>query len=152
MLMAARIAAGVVLLLSGASKLAQPAWPATAAAFGAPRVLVPVLPWAELVLGAMLTAGVALPWTAWAATALLAAFTGAIAVRLRRGDEVPCGCFGEASTKPVGRDSLLRNVLLCGLAALGATSEGGGPAAVVAGVAIALLVLAQSWARAGARR
>ncbi|MDP9388675.1 MAG: DoxX family membrane protein, partial [Actinomycetota bacterium] len=58
----ARVAVGVVLLVAGAAKLRQPAWPATARAFGAPPWLVPALPWVEVVLGALLVAGVGLPW------------------------------------------------------------------------------------------
>lgn len=152
--MGARIAVGVVLLVAGVAKLYQPSWPATAAAFGAPARLVPVLPWGEVVLGALLVAGVGLPWTALLAAGLLSAFAVAVARRVRRGDAVPCGCFGETSPRPVGRDTVVRNVLLVVLALTAAAygEQGGGAAAVVLGVAGGLLVVAESRARTGARR
>jgi uncharacterized membrane protein YphA (DoxX/SURF4 family) len=78
--------------------------------------LAPVLPWLEIGLGALLVAGLGRPWDAAAAIALLVAFSAAIGVHLRRGDAVPCGCFGAASTRPVGGRDLVRNAVLVGLA------------------------------------
>lgn len=150
--MAARTALGLVLLWAGAAKLVQPAWPATAAAFGAPRRLIPVLPWVELGLGALLVPGVGMPWTALAALCLLGAFTAALAVNLRRGTAAPCGCFGETSPAPVGWDSLLRNVLLCVLAVLAAVGGGHGWGAALLGVAGAALFVVEARARTGVRR
>lgn len=150
--MVARIALGVVLLVTGAAKLRQPAWPAAAAGFGAPAWLVPVVPWAELVLGALLAAGVGHPWSALAAGGLLAAFTGAVALRLRRGEPVPCGCFGETSPRPVGADTLARNVVLLALAAVAVASGGraGGRLSVLLGAAAGLAFVAAARSRAGA--
>ena len=152
--MGARIAVGVVLLVAGAAKLRQPAWPATAAAFGAPAWIVPVLPWTELVLGALLAAGVGLPWTALAAAGLVASFTGVVALRLAGGTAVPCGCFGETSPEPVGRDTLLRNLVLIFLAATAAATgqRGGGAGSVALGGVGGLLFGAEARARTGARR
>ena len=148
----ARVAVGVVLVAAGAAKLAQPAWPATAAAFGAPPSVAAALPWAELVLGAALVAGLGLPWAAWAALALLAGFTAAVVDRLRRGDRVPCGCFGEPSPVPLGPATVARNAVLCGLAALAALGgDGGGPGAVAGGAVLGLAVVAGSRLR-GRRR
>jgi hypothetical protein len=151
--MTARIALGVVLLATGAAKLGQPAWPATAAAFGAPAWLVPLLPWVELVLGGLLAAGVGHPWTALAAGTLLLAFTVAVALRVARGEAVPCGCFGETSPEPVGVDTLVRNGVLLAVAALAvATGDGaGGPVSAVAGVVVGLALVAGARARPGAR-
>ncbi|HUP69048.1 MAG TPA: MauE/DoxX family redox-associated membrane protein [Acidimicrobiales bacterium] len=151
--MGARIAVGVVLLVAGVAKVCQPAWPATAAAFGAPAWLVPVLPWGEVVLGALLVAGVGLPWTALLAAGLLTVFAVAVAIRVRRGDAVPCGCFGETSPQPVGRDTVLRNVLLV-ILALTAAADGGGNDGIwsaVLGVAGGLLFVGESRLRTGAR-
>ncbi|HVM01110.1 MAG TPA: MauE/DoxX family redox-associated membrane protein, partial [Acidimicrobiales bacterium] len=135
--MTAAVALGVVLLVAGASKLRRPAWPAAAAAFGAPPWLAPVLPWAEIGLGALLAAGVGHPWTALAAGALLAAFTAAVALRLARGEAVPCGCFGEASPAPVGPATLARNGVLLALAGAAAATGGrpGGPWSAALGAA-----------------
>jgi hypothetical protein len=121
-----------------------------AAAFGAPAPLARTLPLAELILGALLVAGAGLPWTAYVALGLLAAFTAAVAVRLARRDAVPCGCFGESSPAPVGRDTLLRNLVLCWLAWAGRRGSGGA-LAVVAGAALAALFLVESRVRTGAR-
>ncbi|MDP9069716.1 MAG: hypothetical protein M3N68_00215 [Actinomycetota bacterium] len=150
--MAARIAVGVVLLWAGAAKLFQPAWPETAAAFGAPRGVVRVLPVLEVSLGALLVAGVGLPWTAVAALVLLAGFTAAVAARLVRGQRVPCGCFGETSGAPVGRDTLIRNLVLCWLAAMAVRGGDGGVWPVLLGVGGGLLFVGESRARAGAGR
>ena len=152
--MTARIALGVVLLAAGAAKLRQPAWPATAAAFGAPRWLVPVLPWLELALGGLLAAGVGHPWAALAAGALVAGFTAAVGLRLARGEAVPCGCFGETSPEPVGADTLARNGVLLALAGAAAATGGrpGGPGSVVLGAAAGLAVVAGARSRTGAGR
>ena len=149
-----RVAVGTVLLLAGAFKLGQRAWPTAAAEFGAPRWVIGGLPWVELVLGGLLMAQVGGRWTAAAAGALLAVFTVAVALRLRATEErVPCGCFGETSPAPVGVDTLVRNILLTAMAALGAVRGGqAGRSAVIAGVVIGLLILAQSRVRAGASR
>jgi hypothetical protein len=130
--------------------LGQPTWPATAKAFGAPAPVARTLPFAELVLGALLVAGAGLPWTAYVAFALLVAFTAAVAARLARRDAVPCGCFGESSPAPVGRDTLLRNLVLCWLA-WAARRGSGGALAVIGGAALAALFLAESRLRTGAR-
>lgn len=152
--MGARIAVGVVLLVAGVAKLCQPAWPATAAAFGAPSWMAPALPWAEVVLGALLVAGVGLPWTALAAAGLLTAFAVAVGLRVRRGDAVPCGCFGETSPQPVGRDTVVRNVLLVILALMAAADRDhhDGIGSALLGAAGGLLFVAESRARTGARR
>ncbi len=150
--MAARIALGLVLLWSGAAKLIQPAWPETAAAFGAPRWLASVLPWGELFLGALLVPDVGNPWTALAALCLLGAFTVAVAVHLLRGTPVPCGCFGETSPAPVGLDSLVRNLLLCALAVLAMRGGGHGVVPVLLGLGGAALFVVEARARAGADR
>lgn len=152
--MGARIAVGVVLLVAGVAKLCQPSWPATAKAFGAPARLVPVLPWVEIVLGALLVSGIGLPWTAVAAAALLVGFTLLVAARVLRGDAVPCGCFGETSPQPVGRDTIVRNVLLVVLAVMAAADRGqhDGFRSAVLGVAGGLLFVGESRLRTGARR
>lgn len=152
--MGARIAVGVVLLVAGVAKLCQPAWPATATAFGAPAWLVPVLPWVEILLGALLVSGVGLPWTALVAAGLIAAFAIAVGLRVRRGDAVPCGCFGETSPQPVGRDTVIRNALLVIMALL-AAADGGqndGIGSALLGLAGGLALVAAARGRGGARR
>ena len=129
---AGRVGIGVVLLLAGFAKLRQPAWAATAARFGTPRPLVPVVPWVELVLGALLVAGAGGRIPVFVALALLGAFTGVMAQRLASGEHSPCGCFGNAVAAPLGVDAIIRNgvLLAAGLIALG--GHGGSPAVGVA--------------------
>lgn len=147
-----RIAVGTVLLLAGAFKLGQRAWPTAAAGFGAPRWVIAVLPWVELVLGGLLLAQVGGRWTAAVACVLLGVFTVAVALRLRFEDRAPCGCFGETSAEPVGPDTLVRNVLLTAVAAAGVVRDGAASRVSVAvGVAFGLLVVVQSRLRVGVR-
>ena len=118
----AGVVLGAVLLLSGAAKLAAgPRWAAQAATLGAPAVAVPVLPWVEVGLGALLITGVWRPVVALAAAALLGAFTMLLVVRLVQGRRPPCACFGAWSTRPIGVGAVARNVVLIALALLAAT-------------------------------
>ena len=152
--MVASVAVGLVLLVAGASKLRLPEWRATAAAFGAPRWLAAAIPWVEVAVGALLVTGAGLPWTALAATGLLASFTATVALRLVRGQAAPCGCFGETSPRPVGLDTLVRNLVLLG-GSIGAALTGtrpGGPASVALGAVAAAAFLLAAKARTGATR
>ena len=117
---AARLAVGLGLLASGAMKVGDRRWPEQAHAFGTPSVLVPVVPWVELALGALLLAGFGLPWTALAAVALLGMFTVAVAVNLARGRHPPCACFGSLSRRPLGPAVVVRNLILLTLAIVAA--------------------------------
>lgn len=69
------------------------------------------------------------------AVALLTAFTAALVGVLRRGDRVPCACFGTART-PVRPAHVVRNLLLAaaGTAGLVATAAGPHPAGETAAV------------------
>lgn len=109
-----------MLLLAGALKLRDPSWPATARRFGVPGPLVPVVPVAELVLGALLLVDLGGRVPALLALGLLAAFTFVLAVRVRAGDQAPCGCFGSTSAGPVTWATVARNVVLVALAAAAA--------------------------------
>ena len=90
--------------------------------FGVPDQVVPqavlLLPAAEA-LGALLlllpaTYVVGAVWT----LGLLLAFTTAIVVNLARGNRPACRCFGEMSAKPIGPQTVARNVGLSLLAVL----------------------------------
>ena len=68
----ASVLLGAAFLVAGGSKIAAgPQWPVQAAGLGAPRIVVPVLPWVELVIGALLVVQVARPVPAVAALAML---------------------------------------------------------------------------------
>ena len=108
----ASIALGLVFLVAGGSKLAAgERWPAEATGLGAPRAVVPIVPWVELVVGGLLVAGVAEPWPAVVATAILLVYSALLAARLREGQRPPCACFGAWSSKPLGWGHLVRNTV-----------------------------------------
>ena len=115
----ARIVVGLVLLASGSLKLGSRTWPVDAAALGTPRALARALPWAEIAVGALLVADVGGAWTARAALVLLVSFTVVVATQLARGRRPPCACFGQLSARPIGPATLVRNLVLVALAAVG---------------------------------
>ena len=96
----ARAVLGVVFLLAGALKAADPqgsvaavrayellpAWLATGVGWG--------LPFAEIALGVLLLAGVSTRVAAAAAAALLLVLVAAVASAAARGLSIDCGCFG----------------------------------------------------------
>ena len=114
---ALQLSLGVVFLFAALSKLGEPnAFVRTVADYRlvpgtAARVLAPALIAVECFLGvALLTGlavGIALPLT----IVTLLAFSAAVAVNLRRGRRVPCGCFGHASER-VSTRTLVRLLLL----------------------------------------
>ncbi len=121
MSVAARIALGLVFLVSGASKLAERTWPSSAAAFGVPRWAARLLPIVELVVGALLVPGLGGAWVVGVAAALLVAFTAVIVLRLLAdGDRPVCACFGAWSTRPISWRTVARNAGLLALAVVAA--------------------------------
>jgi uncharacterized membrane protein YphA (DoxX/SURF4 family) len=117
----ASIALGAAFVVAGASKLAAgPAWPSQARGLGAPAWTIPIVPWLELALGALLVVRLVPVVAAGAAAALLVAFTVLIGVRLREGVRPPCACFGAWSAEPIGWKHVARNLALLVLAALAA--------------------------------
>jgi hypothetical protein len=100
---------------------------------------------AYAVLGgeAVVVVALAVPYTVpvglAGAAALLLALTTGIVVALRRGQSAPCRCFG-ASTTPLGRTHVVRNLVLAGIAGAGlaAGAMAGEGAVHPAGVALAL--------------
>lgn len=113
----AAVALGLVFLVSGGSKIAAgPAWPLEAREMGAPAITVGVLPWLEVVLGAVLVMQLAPLAAGIAALVLLLAFTALIVRRLVEGSRPACACFGSWSSKPLGPGHVVRNVAFTGLA------------------------------------
>jgi len=113
----ASIVVGLAFLVAGGSKLAAgPSWPAQAAALGAPSLVIPAVPWVELVIGAALVLQVGRPAAALGAIVLLVVFSGLIVLRLSQGRRPPCACFGAWSATPIGASHLLRNGALLVLA------------------------------------
>ncbi len=118
-----RLVLGLVFAAAAVGKLARRRDGAVdVEAFGVPpRMAGPVaalLPVAELaVAGSMLWAPSAVAGAA-AGLFLLVLFTCLVGLNLRRGRRPPCRCFGRASETPIGIGTVLRNVVLMGLAVL----------------------------------
>ena len=85
---------------------------------GVPRSLATVVPFVELVVGALLVAQIARRPVALVAAALLVGFTTLLVVRLVQGQRPPCACFGAWTTKPIGWRNVVRNAVLLALAAV----------------------------------
>ena len=119
----ASVVLGLAMLAAGAAKLASRTWPADARGLGAPAWTVPLVPWVELSLGALLVVDVLRPLVAIATAVLLAAFTALLSVRLTRGERPPCACFGRLSTRPISWWSVARNLVLIALAVAIAVSS-----------------------------
>ena len=110
---------GAVFCVAGASKIASgQRWPIDAVALGTPDVLVPIVPWFEILLGAFLVAHIAPVITGIIALVLLAVFTFLIVRQLRLGHRPVCACFGAWSSRPLGPEHVVRNVILMALALL----------------------------------
>jgi len=115
----ATVVLGGVFLLSGILKVAAPReWRAQAAGLGVPTPIAMVVPFVELVLGALLVSQIARQVLAACAAALLVAFTLLLIVRLRQGLRPPCACFGALSSKPIGWGNVVRNAVFLALAAV----------------------------------
>ncbi len=107
----ASILLGLVFLVSGGSKVAAgAAWPEQARELRAPSFAVPLLPWFEILLGAVLVVQLAPVLAAAVALVVLIGFTGLIVRRLAQGQHPPCACFGTWSTKPLAVGHVVRNV------------------------------------------
>lgn len=119
----AAVLLGAAFVVAGASKLAaRESWPVQALGLGAPAWTVPLVPWIEMVIGALLLVQLFRPAMAAAAAVLLVLFTIMLLRKLAAGERPPCACFGAWSAKPIGWGHIARNAgLLClaGAALLG---------------------------------
>jgi uncharacterized membrane protein YphA (DoxX/SURF4 family) len=115
----AAVLLGFVFVVAGASKLAAgERWPAQARDLGAPALLAAVLPWAELVVGALLVVQLFVPWPALVAMVMLLAFSALLALRMQDADRPSCACFGQWSDSEIGVSHLVRNGVFVALAVL----------------------------------
>jgi hypothetical protein len=53
---------------------------------------------------------------AWAAAAVLVAFTALLVGKLAQGERPPCACFGSFTAAPIGPSNVVRNLVLIALA------------------------------------
>lgn len=112
----ASLVLGAAFVVAGASKLAiGPVWPQQARDLDAPSWTIPIVPWVELVVGAVLVTQLARRPSALVATAILAVFTALLLVRLAQGRRPPCACFGAWSARPIGPWHIVRNLALLGV-------------------------------------
>ncbi|WP_406329345.1 MauE/DoxX family redox-associated membrane protein [Streptomyces sp. NBC_00203] len=141
-----RVFVGVVFAASASGKLrGRKAFGEFAAGLGAMRVMPGgwVRPAAAAVAGTEAAVAVLLAVPAVTAAGmglavlLLAVFTGAIALVLRRGTQASCPCFGAAAT-PFGVRHLARNGVLVAVAVTGLATTGPGSVAA-GGVLLAVL-------------
>jgi uncharacterized membrane protein YphA (DoxX/SURF4 family) len=108
---------GAVFVVSAVTKLAAPEqWRVQSGELGVPGPISTLLPFTELVVGALLVAQVARRPIAAVAGAMLLAFTVVLVVRLRQGRRPPCACFGALTTKPIGWGNVLRNAAFLAVA------------------------------------
>ncbi len=119
----ARLLLSAVFLLAAVGKLADRQGSREAIAdFGVPNALAApvalVLPFVELAIALLLVPDATARWGAAAALGMLALFIAGMATSLARGRRPDCHCFGQLSSAPVGRSTLLRNGALAGVAAL----------------------------------
>lgn len=119
MIVVASVVLGAVFVLSGVTKVSAPQqWAAQSAGIGVPRFVAAVVPFMELLVGALLVAQIARRPVAVVAGAVLLVFTSLLVLRLSQGRRPPCACFGQWSTEPIGWGDVLRNVVFLGLASL----------------------------------
>lgn len=149
---AAAVLLAVVFVVAGLAKLLRPRRTATAFALlglPAPRLFALVVPLAELLVAATLLAAPDVGGVA--ALVALSFFTTLVAVRLRRGERVPCGCFGAANPAPLTGADVVRNLLLAGLA-VGAILQGRPEAPTTEAWIAAAVAAVQGWIVVGSLR
>lgn len=149
-LLPALLAAAATLLVAGVAKLHDPA-PAAAAldalGFPAPRTVVRLAAAAELSVGGAVVARPSAAADA-ALAALYLAFAALVALQLRRGIVLSCGCLGAAEIPP-SPFHLLLNTAVTGLAAAAALRPPTGlPDLIAAHPAAGILVAAAALAAA----
>lgn len=94
------------------------------------------LPLVELAIAGGLVVRASAALAAIAAASLLVLFCAGILRLLARGEQPDCHCFGAIGSAPVGRGTLVRNLVLLGLAGFVAVATWNGAGAGISGVVI----------------
>lgn len=121
---AIQLGLGIVFLAAAVPKLRHPAaFAATVAGYRlAPRRLAPAIAVVLIVIEAFLAFAFLTGWAMTVALPLaavaLSSFAAAVAVNLRRGRRVPCGCFGDPKERISGRSLARLGALLGALVVL----------------------------------
>lgn len=109
----ASMVVGAVFVVSGSAKLAnRPRWSTDARAMSVPAPVIEIVPWFELVLGALLVVQVARRPLSVVAVFTLIVFTVVLLSILRSGRRPTCACFGSWSDRPLGVGHVVRNAAL----------------------------------------
>lgn len=116
-LLGSRMLLAMVFATAGVAKLLDlPGSRNALEGFGVPGRVVPLaallLPLAELGTALALLPAPVAQWGGLAAMLLLFAFAGGIANAMRQGAAPDCHCFGQLSSAPAGRSTLIRNLAL----------------------------------------
>ncbi len=123
LLLSIRCVLAVVFIVAAIGKLLDLAGSRRALAdFGVPMCAVRLagvaLPVAELGVAVALLYRPTARWGAVGALLLLLAFTAGVGRAMSRGEAPDCHCFGQIHSKPAGRSTLIRNVVLAAAAAV----------------------------------
>jgi thiol-disulfide isomerase/thioredoxin len=122
LLLLARLILAVVFGIAGITKLADPTGSRKSiVGFGVPKFLATplawLLPFAELLCTAALIPLATAWWAATGVLILLVSFIAAVSINLIRGRRPDCHCFGQLQSSPISWQTLVRNVMLAGIAA-----------------------------------
>jgi uncharacterized membrane protein YphA (DoxX/SURF4 family) len=126
LVLAARVAIGVVFLAAALGKIGDPAAFALQvhnyrlAPVWSENLVAILLPWVELVAGLALVLGVRARSGAVIALTLMAMFTVAVGLAWARGLDFECGCFGKAGAARIGARKFFENIGLVAVAAVAA--------------------------------
>jgi uncharacterized membrane protein YphA (DoxX/SURF4 family) len=114
---AARIALGLVFVYAGTLKIIDPvAFAGSVAAYkilpyGLNYLVAAILPWVEVICGALLIAGYRVRAAACIIVAMNLVFMAALASTIIRGLDIDCGCFRQGGEKTPAGIAILRDVL-----------------------------------------
>ncbi len=122
-ILAARLVLGSVFVIAGVEKIANPDAFAKAInnyqllPYNALNIMALVLPWLEVLAGALLIFGVRLRASSALTAVMLIVFIAAIASAMMRGLSIDCGCFsqGSAASEPVGWKKVAEDIGLLAL-------------------------------------
>src|SRR6266576_1162932 len=145
LLLFARLLLSLVFLVAGLAKLADLAGSRQAMrGFGVPDKLADflglLLPLAEIAVAVTLVVPLTAWWGAVAALALLLMFVAGIGYNLAQGRTPDCHCFGQLHSSPAGWSTLIRNLVLAGVAGVvvgfGRDTSGPGLLDLLAGLTV----------------
>lgn len=110
---------GVVFLVAAVGKWSAPSqWSRQAGDMGVPAFVAAAVPVVEAIVGAWLLVQWQRSAAAIVSVVVVLAFTVLLVVQLARGRRPVCACFGAWSTRPIGPMTVLRNLVVAGLALL----------------------------------